>query len=51
MVAMVGQVPGVNKDVIYVHYHRVVEELPEHLVHESFTEGALERPYGIMRYS
>ncbi len=36
---MVGQVPGINKDVIYVHYHRAVEELPEHLVHEFLEDG------------
>ncbi len=34
VVAMVGQVPGVNKDVVDIDYHRAVEELPEHLVHK-----------------
>ncbi len=52
VVAMVGQVPGVNKDVIYVHYHRAVEELRNTSFMNSWkTEGALERPYGITRYS
>lgn len=34
VVAMVGQVPGVNQDVVNINYHKAVEELPEHLVHE-----------------
>ncbi len=39
MVAMVGQVPGVDKDVVDVNYHKAVEELPEHLVHELLEDG------------
>ncbi len=34
VVAMVSQVLGVNEDVINIHYHTAMEELPEHLVHK-----------------
>ncbi len=37
--AMVGQVLGVNEDIIYVNDHELMEELPEHLVHESLEDG------------
>ncbi len=39
MVAMFGQVPGVDKYVIDVHDKEVVEELPEHLVHKLLEDG------------
>ncbi len=39
MVAMVGQVPGVDQNVVDVNYHKAVEELPEHLVHELLEDG------------
>ncbi len=39
VVAMVGQVPGVNKDVVDIHNHKSVEELPEHLIHELLEDG------------
>lgn len=35
VVAMVGQGPGVDKDVIYVHYDKAMEELTEHLIYKS----------------
>ncbi len=35
MLAMVGQVPGVNEHIINVDDHEVVEELLEHLIHEA----------------
>ncbi len=34
VLAMVGQVPGVNEDVVNINYHTAMEELLEHLVHE-----------------
>ncbi len=37
--AMVGQVLGVKEDIIYVNDHELMEELPEHLVHESLEDG------------
>ncbi len=49
VVAIVGQVPGVSKDDVDIDYHKAVEELPEHLVHEFLEDW--EWPYGIMRYS
>ncbi len=49
VVAIVGQVPGVSKDVVDIDYHKAVEELPEHLVHEFLEDW--EWPYGITRYS
>ncbi len=39
VVAMVGQVPGVDEYIIDVDNHEVVEELPEHLVHKSLEDG------------
>ncbi len=38
MVAMFGQVPGVDENVIDVDDHEL-EELPEHLVHEALEDG------------
>ncbi len=35
VVAMFGQVPGVNQDVIDVHYYKLVEKLPENLVRKA----------------
>lgn len=37
--AMVGQVLGVYEYVIDVDNHKVIEELPEHLVHKPLEEG------------
>ncbi len=34
VLAMVGQVPGVNEDVVNINYHTTMEEFPEHLVHK-----------------
>ncbi len=31
---MFGQVLGVDQDIVYVHNDKLVEELPEHLVHK-----------------
>ncbi len=39
VVAMVSQVPGVDENIIDVDNHEVVEELPEHLVHEFLEDG------------
>ncbi len=39
VVAMFGQVPGVYKDVVDVDNHELMEELPEHLVHEALEDG------------
>ncbi len=39
VVVMVGQVPGVDENIIDVDNHKVVEELPEHLVHEFLEDG------------
>ncbi len=39
VVAMFGQVPGVNQDVVDVHYDKSVEKLPEHLVHKPLEDG------------
>ncbi len=39
VLAMVGQVLGVNEDVINIHYHTTMEELPEHLVHKFLEDG------------
>ncbi len=39
VVAMFGQVPGVNQDVVDVNYDKSVEELPEHFVHEPLEDG------------
>lgn len=35
VVAMIGQVLGVNEDVIDVHYDEALEVLPEQLIHKS----------------
>ncbi len=39
MVAMVGQVPGVDEYIIDVDNHEGMEELPEQLVHEILEDG------------
>ncbi len=39
MVAMFGQLPEVNQDVVDVHYDKSVEKLPEHLVHKPLEDG------------
>ncbi len=39
VLAMVGQVPGVNEDVVNIHNHKAMEELPEHLVHKFLEDG------------
>ncbi len=39
VLAMVGQVPGVNEDVVNINYHTAMEELPEHLIHEFLEDG------------
>ncbi len=47
VVAMFGQVPGLNQDVIDVHYDKSVEKLPEHLVHNPLV--ALPDTYEVVR--
>ncbi len=48
VVAMFGQVLGVNKDVIDMHYDKSVKKLPDHLIHKPRkTDGEFERPQGI----
>ncbi len=47
VLAMVGQVPGVNEDVVNINYHTAMEELPEYLVHKFLEDGG---PKGITRY-
>ncbi|XP_016397843.1 netrin receptor DCC-like, partial [Sinocyclocheilus rhinocerous] len=37
--AMVGQVPGVDEYIIDVDDYKVIEELPEHLVHKPLEDG------------
>ncbi len=39
VVAKFGQVPGVDEVVVNIHYHELMEELPEHLVHETLEDG------------
>ncbi len=39
VMAMFGQVPGVYEDVVNVHYNEMMEELPEHLIHEALEDG------------
>ncbi len=39
MVAMFGQVPGVDQNIVYVHNDKSVEELLEHLVHKPLQDG------------
>ncbi len=39
VVAMFGQVLGVNQDVIDVNYDGAMKELPEHLVHEPLEDS------------
>ncbi len=39
MVAMFGQVPGVDQDIVDVHNNKLVEELPKHLVHKPLENG------------
>ncbi len=39
MMAMFGQVPGVDQDIVYVHNDKTVEEIPEHLVHKPMEDG------------
>ncbi len=39
VLAMVGQVPGVDEYIIDVDNHEGMEELPEHLVHEFLEDG------------
>ncbi len=39
MVAMFGQVPGVDKDIVDVNDHKAMEKLPEHLVHKPLEDG------------
>ncbi len=39
VLAMFGQVPGVNQDVINVHYYKSVEKLPKPLVHKPLEDG------------
>ncbi len=34
ILAMVGQIPRVNEDIINIKYHTAMVELPEHLFHE-----------------
>lgn len=49
VVVMVGQVPGVDEDIIDVNDQ---EELTEHsFINPWKMDGALARPYGITRYS
>ncbi len=38
VVTMFGQVPGVYEDVIDVHANEPMEELPEHLIHNSLED-------------
>ncbi len=39
VVAVFGQVPGVYEDVVDVDNHELMEEFPEHLVHEALEDG------------
>ncbi len=39
MMVMFGQVPGVDQDIVYVDDDKLVEELPEHLVHKPLEDG------------
>ncbi len=47
MVAMFGQAPRVNKNVVDIYQDKTVEILSEHLMHEILEYGALTRPYGL----
>lgn len=46
---MFGQVLGVDHDIVDVYNEEAMEELPEHLIHESLENrgGVLDNPYGI----
>lgn len=51
MLAMCGHGPGVHQDVINVYQHKMIEVLPEHLMHEIREyRGALTRPYSMTQY-
>ncbi len=39
MMAMFGQVLGVDQNIVYVHDDKPMEELMEHLVHKPLEDG------------
>ncbi len=38
VVAIFGLVPGVNEDIVNIDDDKLMEELPEHLIHESLED-------------
>ncbi len=38
MLAMFGQAPGVDEDVVYVNYDKPVKKLPENLMHKALED-------------